>query len=126
MANRCNAMRRDGQPCAAAARPSGYCFYHDPAFAVQRAQGRRLGGYARSNAARIHKNTPPELQDVLVQLTQALDETYGGQLEPRVAGAMATLCRAIVRVYELGELAVRVQALEERDESDEAYPRTHP
>jgi hypothetical protein len=39
---------------------------------------------------------------------------------------MATLCGAIVRVYELGELAVRVQALEEREEADEAYPRTHP
>jgi hypothetical protein len=83
-----------------------------------------LGGYARSNVARIHKNTPPELRDVLDQLMQALDETYGGQLEPRVAGAMATLCRAIVRVYELGELAMRVQALEERDEPDDAYPRT--
>ena len=126
MSNRCNATRRDGQPCTVHARVSGYCFYHDPAFAEKRAQGRRLGGYASSNVARIHKNTPPELRDVLDQLMQALEETYGGQLEPRVATAMATLCGAIVRVYELGELAVRVQALEERDESDEAHPRTHP
>jgi hypothetical protein len=104
---------------------SGYCFYHDPAFAEKRAQGRRLGGYASSNMARFQKKAPQELRDVLDQLMQALEETYGGQLEPRVATAMATLCGAIVRVYELGELAVRVQALEERDESDEAYPRTH-
>ena len=126
MANRCIATRRDGQPCAAAARPSGYCFYHDPAFADQRAQGRRLGGYARSNVARIHKNTPPELRDVLGQLMQALDETYGGQLEPQVARAMATLSGAIVRMYEIGELAGRVQALEEWEEADDAYPRTRP
>jgi hypothetical protein len=126
MANRCNATRRDGQPCAAAARPSGYCFYHDPAFAEQRAQGRRLGGYARSNVARIHRNTPPELRGVLDQLMHALDETYGGQLEPQVARAMATLSGAIVRMYEIGELAGRVQALEERDEPDDVYPRTRP
>jgi hypothetical protein len=126
MANRCNATRRDGQPCAAVARPSGYCFYHDPAFAEQRAQGRRLGGYARSNVARIHKNTPPELRHVLDQLMQALDETYGGQLEPQLARAMATLSGAIVRMYEISELAGRVQALEECDEPDDAYPRTYP
>ena len=36
---------------------------------------------------------------------------------------MATLCGAIVRVYELGELAMRVQMLEERDEEDDVYPR---
>jgi hypothetical protein len=99
--------------------------FHDPALAEKRAQGRRLGGYASSNVARFHKKAPKEMRDVLDQLMQALEETYGGQLEPRVATAMATLCGAIVRVYELGELAVRVQALEERDEPDDAYPRTH-
>ena len=126
MADRCNATRRDGTPCMAHVGVSGYCFYHDPAFAEKRAQGRRLGGYASSNMARFQKKAPKEMRDVLDQLLQALEETYGGQLEPRVATAMATLCGAIVRIYELGELAVRVQALEERDESDEAYPRTHP
>ena len=126
MANRCNATRRDGTPCMARAGVSGYCFYHDPAFAEKRAQGRRLGGYASSNMARFQKKAPQELRDVLDQLMQALEETYGGQLEPRVATAMATLCGAIVRVYELGELAVRVQALEEREEADDAYPRTRP
>ena len=126
MANRCNATRRDGQPCTGLARPSGYCFYHDPALAAKRADGRRRGGQKNSHVARFQKKAPQELRDVLDQLLQALEETYGGQLEPRVATAMATLCGAIVRVYELGELAVRVQALEEREEADDAYPRSRP
>jgi hypothetical protein len=76
--------------------------------------------------ARLRKKMPPDLCDVLDQLMQALEGTYGGQLEPRAATAMATLCGAIVRVYELGELAERVKALEEREEVDDAYPRTRP
>ena len=36
---------------------------------------------------------------------------------------MATLSGAIVRLYEIGELAVRLQMLEERDEEDDVYPR---
>jgi hypothetical protein len=83
-----------------------------------------LGGTNRSTIARFNKKAPQEMRDVLDQLMQALEETDGGQLEPRVATAMATLCGAIVRVYELGELAERVQALEEREEVDDAYPRT--
>jgi hypothetical protein len=126
MANRCNETRRDGQLCMAAARPSGYCFAHDPALAEARANARRRGGYGCSIAARLRKKLSPDLSDVLDQLLQALEETYGGQLEPRVAMAMAALCGAIVRIYQLSELAVRVQALEERDEADDASPRTRP
>src|SRR5437867_10926944 len=103
MAYRCNATRRDGEPCRATAQPTGYCYLHDPSLAAARAQASRLGGTNSSNMARFQKRAPQELRDVLHQLMQALDETYGGQLEPRVATAMATLCGAIVRVYELGE-----------------------
>jgi hypothetical protein len=76
--------------------------------------------------ARLRKKMPADLCDVLDQLMQALEGTYGGQLEPRAATAMATLCGAIVRVYELSELAERVKALEEREEVDDAYPHTRP
>src|SRR4051794_23794480 len=127
MAIKCNAMRRDGQPCRVAARPSGYCFYHDPAMAEARAQASRLGGVNHSNVARLKAAVRPDampakLREVLNHLIGALDETYDGQLEPQVARAMATLSGAIVRMYEFGELASRVQALEERDETDEAHP----
>jgi Family of unknown function (DUF5763) len=131
MANRCTATRRDGQPCTAGARPSGYCFFHDPAMAEARAHGRHVGGINRRNMLRLKAAVPPDampakLREVLNHLIGALDETYDGQLEPQVARAMATLSGAIVRLYEFGELAVRVQALEERDEADGASPRTRP
>ncbi|HTD79543.1 MAG TPA: hypothetical protein VK898_18025, partial [Chloroflexota bacterium] len=96
---------------------------HDPALAEAQARARQSGGRARTYVARFHKKAPQELRDVLDRLLQALEGTHGGQLEPRAATAMATLCGAIVRVYELGELAMRVQMLEERDEEDDVYPR---
>src|SRR5438105_11981248 len=126
MANRCKATRRDGGSCMSGASPSGYCFFHDPALAEARRAASRRGGQGASHVVRFQKKAPQDLRDMLDQLMQALAETYGGQLEPRVATAMATLCSAIIRVYELGELAVRVQALEERDEEDDAYQHTRP
>lgn len=101
--------------CRAAAGPSGYCFGHDPALAAARARGRRAGGQGRSAGRRLRKAVPPDLKDVLARLIEALEGCHEGGLEPRVATAMASLAGAIVRVYEVGELALRVQKLEEEE-----------
>ena len=129
MANSCTATRRDGQPCTVGAGAAGLCFFHDPAMAEARAHGRHVGGINRRNMRRLKDAVPldampAKLHEVLNHLMGALDETYDGQLEPQIARAMATLSGAIVRLYEIGELAVRVQALEQRDEADDASPRT--
>src|SRR5205823_1407762 len=109
----------------------GYCCFHDPAMAEARARARQVGGINHRNMRRLKEAIPLDampdnLREVLNHLIGALDETYDGQLEPQIARAMATLSGAIVRLYEFGELAVRVQALEERDEADDASPRTRP
>lgn len=110
----CRGVRRDGTACRASAGPSGsgYCFGHDPALAAARAKGRSAGGKGRGVGARLRRAVPADLRDVLVRLVDALEQTHDGTIEPRVASAMGSLAGAIVRVYEVGELALRVEKLE--------------
>ena len=111
----CQGVRRDGAACTAPARPSGYCFAHDPALGSARAAGRARGGQGRGAGARLRRAVPPNLHAVLDRLIEAMEACHEGELEPRVASAMASLAGAIVRVYEVGELALRVAALEEHE-----------
>jgi predicted P-loop ATPase len=45
-------------------------------------------------------------------LLAALDEVHAGTLDPRQAGAMASLAGAITRAYSVGVLEDRLAALE--------------
>jgi hypothetical protein len=47
------------------------------------------------------------------RLETALQQVNDGELDPRIAGAMASLSRAMVAVLTAGELEERVRALEE-------------
>jgi hypothetical protein len=55
---------------------------------------------------------PPRLTVVYERLEQALTEVHGGELDPKVAQAMASLARAMVNVLTAGELEERVRRLE--------------
>lgn len=112
----CGARRRDGSPCRAPAGEDGYCFGHTPRLARERERGQSAGGRGRSSGNRLRKAVPSDLQSVLERLIGALERTEDGVLEARVAQAMASLAGAIVRVYEVGELATRVEQLERRGE----------
>jgi len=57
---------------------------------------------------------------MLDRLTDAFDDTESGQMSPAVARALSTLSGAIVRVYEIAELALRVRDLEAREEPGES------
>lgn len=46
----CKAKTRSGERCRVAARPSGYCFAHDPKLATKAKQARVLGGLNRRRA----------------------------------------------------------------------------
>jgi len=90
---------------------------HDPALAEKRQEARRRGGQASARAARLGKLVPPRLMAVYDTLELALGEVYRGEIDPRVATAMASLAGAMVRVLTSGELEQRVRALEERSAS---------
>jgi hypothetical protein len=118
----CRATRRDGRPCTAAAGESGYCFGHDPGRAEAHKRGRSAGGQGRSTVRRALRILPGDMRGLLHALSQAFEETHDGEMEPRIAQALASLSSAVVRVYSAGELALRVKALEAREaleESDE-------
>ncbi len=114
----CAARRRDGQSCRAKAGASGYCFGHDPELQSRHEAGRRAGGKGRATAARVRKllSGDGDRGDVLRLLKASLAETYRGELDPKAAGALASLSNALVRLYETGELELRLKALEEREE----------
>jgi hypothetical protein len=57
---------------------------------------------------------PRDLRPTLALLFTALEETHAGQLDPRLAGAMAALSNAISRLYQVAELEDRLRVLEER------------
>jgi hypothetical protein len=111
----CEARRRDGQPCCAPAlTASGLCFVHDPAQVAKRAAARQQGGYHRANVVRLRALVPPRLLGVYEQLEAALGEVHAGQLDPKVAGAMAAVARAMVSVLQAGEVEDRLRTLEAR------------
>ena len=113
----CPATRRDGQPCRGIANKSGFCMAHDPTLTEKRREAARLGGKGKARIARLGKLVPPRLIAVYDHLEEALGQVHKGELEPRIAQAMAALAGAMVRVLTSGELEERVRRLEERQAS---------
>jgi len=110
----CSATRRDGEPCRARPTRDGLCMAHSPTLREKAQEARRAGGYNSARAARLGKLVPPRLMSVYDLLEEALGQVHQGELEPRIAQAMAALAGAMVRVLTSGELEARVRALEER------------
>jgi len=115
---RCSALSAKGNPCTARpVRPSGYCWFHCPDLEAERAAGRRLGGFARSNAERARKHLPAEPLDsaelvryLLVAFTGVLD----GTVEPRVGTAAASIAKVMTDLAagaEVEQLAAEVAEL---------------
>lgn len=109
----CKATRKDGHPCHAPAIRDGLCFGHSPALAEKASQARITGGKNRAKSERLRRLVPPRLIPLFDKLENALDEVHDGELEPRIASAMAALAGAMVRVLTSGELEERVRKLEE-------------
>lgn len=85
---------------------------HSPTLREKAQEARRAGGYNSARAARLGKLVPPRLMSVYDRLEEALGQVHQGELEPRIAQAMAALAGAMVRVLTSGELESRVRALE--------------
>lgn len=111
----CRGTRKDGSACASTTvGPSGYCFAHDPNRESDRDEARRRGGRNSSNLARVSRLIPARLGSVYERLERALEECHRGQLDPKVANALANLARAASAVLSAGEIEERLRRLEER------------
>ncbi len=124
MVDRCLGRNRDGSPCSAQPRAGGYCLWHDPAGAADRAEWRRRGGQGRSHLSRAGKRAPKTHRDVQEALLRAMAGVEAGELEPARATALATLARAFLAVAEAGELEARLTELERRAEAAAGTGRT--
>src|SRR5687768_12720961 len=112
MQHRCKATNAAGEPCSAQARPDGWCRWHAPDLAAERAKWRRRGGESRSNLNRARKALPKTMADVAPVLYRALTALEQGEMEPARASAMAAVSRALVAVAEAIDVEQRLAALE--------------
>ncbi len=118
MVGKCKATNAAGAPCSATpARPSGWCWFHDPELTAERDAGRRKGGQERSNQARARKRLPENVMspiEIQGLLSVTLRGVIAGRIEPGVANAAANLGRAIVAVREATITEERLTELEAR------------
>jgi len=119
----CTARRRDGEPCRAVGTRDGLCMAHSPALREKAQEARKAGGHNSARAKRLGRLVPPRLMAVYDTLELALGQVYRGEIDPRVATAMASLAGAMVKVLTSGELEQRVRLLEERQAQASANGR---
>lgn len=114
MEQRCQATRRDGQPCISTKLVDGqHCLGHAPYLAATRAEARQRGGRNRAQAVRLRRLTPPALVPVFEKLGIALDDVLTGKLDTKRATAAASVARAMAAILVAGELEERVRRLEQ-------------
>ena len=114
--NHCKAKTQNGEPCAARAGASGYCFAHDPAQGRKRAQARKLGGKHRKRGM---SDTPFPDCDVKTALGLAafvekvMRETWTLEASIARSRTLGYLAQVQKGVIEVGELEERIARLEQ-------------
>jgi len=94
------------------------CLWHDddPEALEARRELSRKGGRARSNEARARASLPDPLSPADLQriLGGVLRDVVAAAVDPGVATAAATVCRALVALRQAVELEARLSELELR------------
>jgi len=106
-------MRAAGGPCGSAVvLASGFCFLHDPTRAADRAAASVKGGRGKARIARAERLVPDAMRPVLRLLMDAMTETHAGDLDPKVATALAALAGAVARIYASAGIEAQLADLE--------------
>jgi hypothetical protein len=111
---KCLSSNKDGSECRARVWQDQLCRWHHPENQERLAEGRKRGGYGKSNAARARKQLALTNEDLLISLSRALKKVESGAISPGPANAMAQLARTINELRKTQELESRLQALEGR------------
>jgi len=117
MDSQCKETTKEGKPCSATHYRDGYCRWHFPGLEAQRQADRQAGGKAKSNSVRARKKvlaSGMSLPELDAALCAAMRDVLGGDLEPNVATAAATVARTIVQIRQQSTLEARIAALEDR------------
>ena len=122
MSTSCKATNMRGEPCAASVGiGSGYCFWHDPAKAAERASARKRGGYNRRRggdptfAERMEGRQFRTLEDMVCLMEVAIRSTLALENSVSRNRTLGYLAGQWARVFEVGELERRLQVLEQRE-----------
>ena len=108
----CRANKRDGSPCTAPATgPNGFCWAHDPAHAEKRRRIASRGGRGKGGG---------EIAGLKKQLHGLAADVLEGNVDRGDAAVVNQILNTIIRAveqerknYETGELAERLEAMEE-------------
>jgi len=115
MAERCQAVAKNGKPCGATVVADGMCAWHAPSWEAKRRQWSAKGGAARSNKNRVRKQLPANVMSTVELrglLGTVLKAVVAGRLEPGIGNASANLARALNELAKTSELEERLTALE--------------
>lgn len=118
MMGQCRHIKSDRSRCRANARHgSNYCFFHDPASAVERDKARQNGGRERSRRATVlPPNTPDKplnsAYDVTVLLAETINQVRRGEIDPRISNAVGYLAGVLLKAKENDEIEQRLARLE--------------
>jgi len=117
MAKQCKANTKKGERCPNPASLNGYCFTHDPARGVERAQARKQGGLNRRAAhGAIDSSALPAkvrtLADVLTVLDYALAEAVPLENGVQRGRLLVSIAYAFIEAVKTGELEQRIAAIE--------------
>jgi len=112
----CQATKRDGETCNAAASESGFCFAHDASRGKERAVARRNGGLQRitphvADAALVPKETR-SIEGVMMILDYALQESLALSNGIQRGRLIVSLAHGYIEALKTGELEQRLEAIE--------------
>jgi len=125
----CQALKPDGSHCQAAALPgTDFCFFHDPTRAEDRREAQSLGG--RQNKMKTLDPAAPDVtiedcQDVVLLISETINQVRKGQIDPRVANAVGYLANVLIRALEQGEMEKRLNELEAIVKTSRAYSESY-
>lgn len=114
----CQATTKRGQPCQSPAGADGFCFWHSPARAAQRAAARSKGGKARHGRAITYlpaEETEISLksaEDVLALIERAANDALKLERSLSRSRTLGSLAAVALKAVEVTELEARIAALE--------------
>lgn len=112
----CQATKRDGEPCNAAASKTGFCFTHDASRGKERAVARRNGGLKRITPhvadANLVTKEARTIKDVMTILDYALQESLVLGNSIQRGRLLVSIAHGFIEALKVGELEQRLDAIE--------------
>lgn len=112
----CRTIKRNGEPCQAAAGDQGFCFMHDQSRDAEKAAARRKGGLQRLTPSVADKSLVParvrSIESVLLVLDYALLETLALSNGIQRGRLLVSITHGYIEALKTGELEQRLDAIE--------------